>query len=54
MRLAVEVPSRRLQTHWIDLYLLRTSRTPVPWIEETLAVLDDLITEGQGALHRAP
>ena len=46
IRLAVEASLRRLQTDWIDLYQLHTP-DPVTPIEETLATLDDLITEGK-------
>jgi aryl-alcohol dehydrogenase-like predicted oxidoreductase len=46
VRLAVEASLRRLQTDWIDLYQLHTP-DPITPIEETLAVLDDLITEGK-------
>jgi aryl-alcohol dehydrogenase-like predicted oxidoreductase len=46
VRLAVEASLRRLQTDWIDLYQLHTP-DPLTPIEETLAVLDDLITEGK-------
>jgi aryl-alcohol dehydrogenase-like predicted oxidoreductase len=46
VRLAVESSLRRLQTDWIDLYQLHRP-DPVTPIEETLAVLDDLITEGK-------
>ncbi len=46
VRLAVESSLRRLQTDWIDLYQLHQP-DPVTPIEETLSVLDDLITEGK-------
>jgi len=46
VRLAVEASLRRLQTDWIDLYQLHVP-DPLTPIEETLAVLDDLITEGK-------
>ena len=46
IRLAVESSLRRLQTDWIDLYQLHQP-DPLTPIEETLATLDDLITEGK-------
>jgi aryl-alcohol dehydrogenase-like predicted oxidoreductase len=46
IRLAVEASLRRLKTDWIDLYQLHTP-DPVTPIEETLATLDDLISEGK-------
>jgi len=46
IRLAVEASLRRLQTDWIDLYQLHTPDGITP-MEETLATLDDLITEGK-------
>jgi aryl-alcohol dehydrogenase-like predicted oxidoreductase len=46
VRRAVEASLIRLQTDWIDLYQLHTP-DPVTPIEETLAVLDDLISEGK-------
>jgi aryl-alcohol dehydrogenase-like predicted oxidoreductase len=46
VRLAVESSLRRLQTDWIDLYQLHQPDAVTP-IDETLAVLDDLITEGK-------
>ena len=44
IRLAVEASLTRLQTDWIDLYQLHQP-DPITPIEETLATLDDLITE---------
>jgi aryl-alcohol dehydrogenase-like predicted oxidoreductase len=46
IRRAVEASLTRLQTDWIDLYQLHQSDPNTP-IEETLAALDDLITEGK-------
>ncbi len=46
IRIAVEASLRRLQTDWIDLYQLHTP-DPLTPIEETLATLDDLVTEGK-------
>ncbi|WP_345761535.1 aldo/keto reductase [Diaminobutyricibacter sp. McL0608] len=46
IRLAVEASLRRLQTDWIDLYQLHAPDAVTP-IEETLAALDDLISEGK-------
>ena len=46
VRRAVETSLRRLQTDWIDLYQLHAP-DPVTPIEETLSVLDDLISEGK-------
>jgi aryl-alcohol dehydrogenase-like predicted oxidoreductase len=46
IRLAVEASLRRLQTDWIDLYQLHVP-DPLTPVEETLATLDDLITEGK-------
>lgn len=46
IRLAVEGSLRRLQTDWIDLYQLHQPDGITP-IEETLATLDDLISEGK-------
>jgi aryl-alcohol dehydrogenase-like predicted oxidoreductase len=46
LRLAVEASLRRLQTDWIDLYQLHAP-DPLTPIEETLATLDDLVSEGK-------
>lgn len=46
IRIAIEASLRRLQTDWIDLYQLHTP-DPLTPIEETLATLDDLVTEGK-------
>ena len=46
IRLAVEASLRRLQTDWIDLYQLHQP-DPLTPIEETIATLDDLVTEGK-------
>ena len=46
IRLAVESSLRRLKTDWIDLYQLHRPDPSTP-IEETIAALDDLITEGK-------
>ena len=46
IRLAVESSLRRLGTEWIDLYQLHTP-DPITPIEETLAALNELVTEGK-------
>ena len=46
IRLAVEASLRRLGTDWIDLYQLHTPDPKTP-IEETLAALSELVTEGK-------
>jgi aryl-alcohol dehydrogenase-like predicted oxidoreductase len=46
IKLAVEKSLTRLQTDYIDLYQLHTP-DPVTPIDETLAALDDLVTEGK-------
>jgi aryl-alcohol dehydrogenase-like predicted oxidoreductase len=46
IRLAVESSLRRLQTDWIDLYQLHEPDGVTP-IDETIAALDELITEGK-------
>jgi aryl-alcohol dehydrogenase-like predicted oxidoreductase len=46
IRLAVESSLRRLQTDWIDLYQMHRPDPHTP-IEETLAVLTDLVQEGK-------
>jgi 1-deoxyxylulose-5-phosphate synthase len=46
VRLAVESSLRRLGTDWIDLYQMHAPDPSTP-IEETLAVLDDLVREGK-------
>ena len=46
IRLAVESSLRRLGTDWIDLYQLHTPDPNTP-IEETLAALTELVTEGK-------
>jgi aryl-alcohol dehydrogenase-like predicted oxidoreductase len=46
IRIAVEASLRRLRTDWIDLYQLHQP-DPLTPIAETLATLDDLITEGK-------
>jgi aryl-alcohol dehydrogenase-like predicted oxidoreductase len=46
IKIAVEKSLARLKTDYIDLYQLHTP-DPVTPIEETLAALDDLVTEGK-------
>ena len=46
IRIAVESSLRRLNTDWIDLYQLHTPDPNTP-IEETLAALNELVTEGK-------
>ena len=46
IRIAVEASLRRLQTDWIDLYQMHRPDPQTP-IEETLAVLTDLVQEGK-------
>jgi aryl-alcohol dehydrogenase-like predicted oxidoreductase len=46
IKIAVEKSLTRLQTDYLDLYQLHTP-DPVTPIEETLAALDDLVTEGK-------
>ncbi|MGD0699834.1 MAG: aldo/keto reductase [Trebonia sp.] len=46
IKIAVEKSLARLRTDYIDLYQLHTP-DPVTPIEETLAALDDLVTEGK-------
>jgi len=46
IRLAVEASLRRLQTDWIDLYQLHRP-DPLTPVEETIAALDELVTEGK-------
>ena len=46
IRLAVEESLRRLRTDYIDLYQLHTP-DPLTPIEETIAALDELVTEGK-------
>lgn len=46
IRLAVEASLTRLQTDWIDLYQLHQP-DPLTPIAETIAALDELITEGK-------
>jgi aryl-alcohol dehydrogenase-like predicted oxidoreductase len=46
IRLAVDKSLRRLRTDYIDLYQLHTT-DPLTPIEETIAALDELVTEGK-------
>ena len=46
IRIAVEASLRRLGTDWIDLYQLHRPDPNTP-IEETLAALTELVTEGK-------
>jgi aryl-alcohol dehydrogenase-like predicted oxidoreductase len=46
LRIAVENSLRRLGTEWIDLYQMHTPDPNTP-IEETLATLTDLVSEGK-------
>jgi aryl-alcohol dehydrogenase-like predicted oxidoreductase len=47
IKLAVEHSLRRLRTDYIDLYQLHTPDPQGTPIEETIAALDDLVTEGK-------
>jgi aryl-alcohol dehydrogenase-like predicted oxidoreductase len=46
VRVAIEQSLRRLRTDWIDLYQLHVPDADTP-IDETIAVLDDLVREGK-------
>lgn len=46
VRAAVEASLRRLRTDWIDLYQIHTPDPETP-IGETIAALDELVTEGK-------
>ena len=46
IRQAVEASLRRLETDWIDLYQYHQPDNVTP-VEETLAALDELVTEGK-------
>jgi aryl-alcohol dehydrogenase-like predicted oxidoreductase len=46
VRVAIEASLRRLRTDWIDLYQLHVPDAATP-IEETIAVLEDLVREGK-------
>ena len=46
VRVAIEASLRRLRTDWIDLYQLHVPDAATP-IDETIAVLDDLVREGK-------
>lgn len=46
VRVAIEASLRRLSTDWIDLYQLHVPDAATP-IDETISVLDDLVSEGK-------